>query len=107
MSTYTQEYLNNACFNAVQLACVVGEHSETVSMSTKIRHVAMGIADAERTDGFVWGVRAEYDEVIDRLAKDLRNTLNAPAIAPTRSALRGHAYNTTMAAAAFGVLHKD
>ena len=64
------------------------------------------MADAEYTDGFKWGERASFDDVADSVAEQVANHLRQHDTESIFS-LRMNAYNATMAAAAFGVLHKD
>ena len=107
MSTHTEDYIHDACFNAAQLASRVAERAGSVQASEAIARAALGITDAEYTDGFKWGERASFDDVADSVAKEVAFILRDPVPSQTYRGIRLHAYNTTMAAAAFGVLHKD
>lgn len=104
MSKYTEDYIHDACFNAAQLASRVAERAGSVQASEAIARAALGMADAEYTDGFKWGERASFDDVADSVAEQVANHLRQHE---SILGLRMNAYNTTMAAAAFGVLHKD
>ena len=107
MSTYTEDYIHDACFNAVQLASRVGEKAGSSEASEAIVMAALGIADAEDIEGFRWGERASFDDVADSVAEQIAIYLRNDPQAVKYSQIRQHTYNTTMAAVAFGVLHKD
>jgi len=107
MKTHTEDYIHDACFNAAQLASRVDQRAGSVQASEAIARAALGMADAEYTDGFKWGERASFDDVADSVAEQVANHLRQHDRTESIFGLRMNAYNTTMAAAAFGVLHKD
>jgi methionine synthase I (cobalamin-dependent) len=107
MSTYTEDYIHDACFNAAQLASRVAERAGSVQASEAIARAALGMTDAEYTDGFKWGERASFDDVADSVSEQIEIVLRNRDLPTTYREIRLHAYNATLAAAAFGVLHKD